>query len=89
MATDRDASPGLLAAALLWLMIVVVGMATLRGYASTLGPAARAGMTWPSEARTDRRTLPTGATGVPPVIRPPTRRLSSQAAMAVSSRPAK
>ena len=48
MATDRDALPGLLAAALLWLMIVVVGMATLWGYASTPGPAAKAGMTWPS-----------------------------------------
>ena len=48
MATDGDASPGLLAAALLWLMIVVVGMATLWGYASTPGPAAKAGMTWPS-----------------------------------------
>jgi len=50
MATDRDASPGLLAAALLWLMIVVVGMATLWGYASTPDPAAKAGTTRPSGA---------------------------------------
>jgi hypothetical protein len=50
MAADRDASPGLISAALLWLAIVVVGMATLWAYASTPGPAAHAGMTWPSGA---------------------------------------
>jgi hypothetical protein len=50
MATDRDASPGLVAAALLWLVITGVGMATLWAYARTPGPAANAGRTWPSGA---------------------------------------
>jgi hypothetical protein len=50
MAADRDASPGLLAAAILWLVLVVAGMATLWVYASTPGPAARADSTWPSGA---------------------------------------
>jgi hypothetical protein len=59
MAADRDASPGLISAALLWLVIVVVGMATLWAYASTPGPAATAGMTWPSAALAHDARRPT------------------------------
>jgi hypothetical protein len=50
MAADRVASRGLLAAGLLWLVLVVAGMAALWAYASTPGPSAKAGMTWPSGA---------------------------------------
>jgi hypothetical protein len=59
MAADRDAAPGLVAGALLWLVIVVVGMATLWAYASTPGPAANAGMTWPSAALAHDARRPT------------------------------